>query len=616
MKISLGDCREKLKELPDNSIDSMVTDPPAGIGFMGKAWDTHTKAEFKAFITEVMRECLRVMKPGAYGLVWALPRTSHWTADALEDAGFEIRDAIYHVFGSGFPKSQDVGKRIDAELGCEREVIGKQRLTGNAGTSLKEKGGTYSSGVYINNTGVEIDLTAASSPEAQKWDDWHTALKPSCEVWLWIQKPLTPVHIKAVLAEATMLLEVLLWGLSPVRFVEKSSGFMPNELNEESGSVRWLASMWYTLESLEKSDLMAMFRSPEEARTYWNIAWLWNSILGVLLDPGTTFTTSTETELITELKTLNFWLSMNMPEGIIEAAYSHAGLWRPVKTVTNNSSKTEVWWSGTQTPFVVGNAGNNTTKGVLRILVNIVDKLSQLTPTRRESSALGDVTLPIDAGRLVPDSENWILVRKPLSEKNVAANILKWGTGAMNIGACRIGTEPSNMPRSEQKGRHPSQLILGCSCESKEHEPDCPVAMLDTQSGSIKGSKGSGLTQTPARSWKNASTAGINRVGYSDNGGASRFFYCSKSSRAEKEYGLDDPVKNSHPTIKALKLMEYLVTLVTPVDGTVLDPFMGSGSTGVACTNLHFDFRGYEQDADYYTIARQRIKKALEVRCG
>lgn len=118
-----GDCLEVLKELPDNSVDSLVTDPPAGISFMSKAWDDDKggRKQWIAWMTDVMTECYRVLKPGAHGLVWALDRTSHWTGTALEDAGFSIRHKIYHHFGSGFPKSRDLWKndfqeQIDVEL--------------------------------------------------------------------------------------------------------------------------------------------------------------------------------------------------------------------------------------------------------------------------------------------------------------------------------------------------------------------------------------------------------------------------------------------------------------------------------------------------------------------
>ena len=103
-----GDCITL--DLPDESIDAVVTDPPAGIGFMGKGWD-HDKggrAAWIAWMTERMRVAWRLLKPGGHAVVWALPRTSHWTATAVEDAGFEVRDVLTHHFGSGFPKSANI----------------------------------------------------------------------------------------------------------------------------------------------------------------------------------------------------------------------------------------------------------------------------------------------------------------------------------------------------------------------------------------------------------------------------------------------------------------------------------------------------------------------------
>jgi len=121
-----GDCLEILPTIPDNSIDAIVTDPPAGISFMGKAWDGDKggRKQWSDWMTEVMEECLRVLKPGGHALVWALPRTSHWTATAIEDAGFDVRDVVLYLFGSGFPKSLNVGKAIDRLHGAAREVIG------------------------------------------------------------------------------------------------------------------------------------------------------------------------------------------------------------------------------------------------------------------------------------------------------------------------------------------------------------------------------------------------------------------------------------------------------------------------------------------------------------
>lgn len=102
-----GDALAVLRGMADNSIDAIVTDPPAGIAFMGKDWDKDKggRGAWIDWMSQIAAECLRVLKPGAHALVWAIPRTSHWTATAWEDAGFEVRDRIAHVFGSGFPKS-------------------------------------------------------------------------------------------------------------------------------------------------------------------------------------------------------------------------------------------------------------------------------------------------------------------------------------------------------------------------------------------------------------------------------------------------------------------------------------------------------------------------------
>ena len=125
-----GDCLERLKELPDACIDAVICDPPAGIAFMGKSWDTNKggRQQWITWLTEIMLEVCRVTKPGGHALLWALPRTSHWTATALEDAGWEVRDILTHVYGSGFPKNLDVSKALDKLLGCEREKI-RSRIT-------------------------------------------------------------------------------------------------------------------------------------------------------------------------------------------------------------------------------------------------------------------------------------------------------------------------------------------------------------------------------------------------------------------------------------------------------------------------------------------------------
>lgn len=144
-----GDSGEVLRSFRPASFDALVTDPPAGVGFMEKEWDQFKdRASFVAFLQPIFVECLRVMKPGAFGLVWALPRTSHWTMVALEDAGFEVRDRLTHLFGTGFPKGTDKAK-IPAEWqgfntalkpGGEDWVLVRRKPSGTIAENLLEHG--------------------------------------------------------------------------------------------------------------------------------------------------------------------------------------------------------------------------------------------------------------------------------------------------------------------------------------------------------------------------------------------------------------------------------------------------------------------------------------------
>ena len=352
-----GDCLETLKALKAHSIDSLVTDPPAGISFMGKAWDDDKggRKQWVAWMTEVMIEAMRVMKPGAHGLVWALPRTSHWTATALEDAGFEIRDVVTHLFGSGFPKSLDVSKAIDKAAGAERETISTRKLTGK---SRVLKGGNFDGGYEGKELDCDYAITAPATDAAKQWQGFGTALKPA--------------------------------------------------------------------------------------------------------------------------------------------------------------------------------------------------------------------------------SEHWILFRKPCSEKTVAANVLRWGCGAINIDASRIGYSDSE--KIDFTRVHDGNIYGSGETYGKA-----------TQNHTTPLFKSNG--RFPANLVLDEDAAKM-------LGEPSRFFYCAKASKSDKD------ANNTHPTVKSTKLMSYLITLVTPPNGTVLDPFTGSGSTGVAAKYLGFDFIGIEQNKEYKEIAEKRINAA------
>jgi site-specific DNA-methyltransferase (adenine-specific) len=162
-----GNNRMILPYIPNNSIDSLVTDPPAGIAFMGHGWDEDKggRNQWIKWLQVVAKECLRAMKPGAYGIVWTLPRTCHWTLYAFENAGFEVVDLVNHVFGLGFPKGLDISKALDKVAGHDRQE------------KVEVEKGRFK------------DISKPITHIAKKLEGWRTTLKPCNETWILVRKP-------------------------------------------------------------------------------------------------------------------------------------------------------------------------------------------------------------------------------------------------------------------------------------------------------------------------------------------------------------------------------------------------------------------------------------------
>ena len=405
-----------MRGMADNSVDSIVTDPPYGLSFMGKKWDYDVPGE------DIWRECLRVLKPGGHLLAFAGTRTQHRMAVRIEDAGFEIRDMIAWVYGSGFPKSLDVSKAIESNITNGKSNSRSLRATEQAGDGEPYTLRGKNNGIMGETRDFDRKRFTPATPEAQRWQGWGTALKPALE-------PIT-------------------------------------------------------------------------------------------------------------------------------------------------------------------------------------------------------------------------VARKPLIG-TVAANVLAHGTGGINVDACRVGEDAgwsypngrggqgwhgreslgSNLtePMKATAGRWPANLIHDGSDEVLEVFPE-------TKSGSINGIYNNTIM---AQSFGNRDGKPIHLKFEGDSGSASRFFYCAKASRAERNAGLEGMeehrihtfqtgngasgkpssisagrntvYQNNHPTVKPTALMRYLCRLVTPPGGTVLDPFMGSGSTGKAAVLEGFGFIGIEREAEYCEIARARI---------
>jgi DNA modification methylase len=217
MKLLLGDCLDKLKELEDNSIDSIVTDPPYGLSFMGKDWDKvkatkETKSqvvkglgagmkmttladniEFEKWVTEWSMECMRVLKPGGYMLAFGGSRMYHRLASGVENAGFEIRDQMMWIYGSGFPKSRDIGKDIEkikvGGIKNLKQIGTKQGIKVETGTSGYSYSKEYVPGISMGGKQISGDIPVYEI--TNEWGGWGTALKPAHEPIVMARKPLS-----------------------------------------------------------------------------------------------------------------------------------------------------------------------------------------------------------------------------------------------------------------------------------------------------------------------------------------------------------------------------------------------------------------------------------------
>lgn len=460
-----------------HQFDALVTDPPAGIGFMGKDWDKDKggRDQWIAWLSEVLHECYRVMKPGAHGLIWAIPRTSHWTGIAIEDAGFEIVDVVMHLFGSGFPKSQNISKMIDKELGAEREVVGPKIRFGDkkayAHNPTSQKYGTDNA----DEEGFRPPETLPATPEAQKWNGWGTHLKPAYEPWFLIRKPTS---------ESSIARNVLKHGTGGLNIDASRLGLEGYGAGGGSkvGSGKGFA---------ENASGIATNGIVQEANP-----------LG------------------------------RFPANVI---FSHADGCECVGTKkvkpANGSGKAGKGANGFRSTYVGGEK----------------------------------------------DAEGF--------------------TGGF---VSEDGTE---------------------TVESWNCVDGCAVRELDLQTSHLH-SAGFKKPKTGSNFDGSTSMFGIGDSGtegerFGDSGGASRFFkvlppddssrffYVAKPSASEKHAGTEDG--NGHPTVKPIKLMEELIRMVTPPGGTVLDPFMGSGTTGIAAIKNDFKFFGIDQEKKYTELAKNRM---------
>jgi hypothetical protein len=440
---------------------------------MGKDWDKDKggRDAWVSWMTDVMRECLRVLKPGAHGLVWALPRTSHWTATALENAGFEIRDVVTHLFGTGFPKSLDVSKAIDKAAGAERKVVG--RKGGRYATPKQDfRGGAHHSGADTQKTAIFDAITAPATDSARQWQGWGTALKPASEHWILVRK-------KDISSECD---EIVLSAVSSTQLTKHG---------------------WNEAEALLAPMLAASNATPAQRERTLQLG---RAVVGL---DTTAMSLLARLVVSIDLSTVSSWKDISDDDLSLVKTFTTRMATRPITaSKTSNSSPS-----------------------------------------------------PITLDSIKPNSEHVILVRKPLGEKTVAANVLKHGTGGINVDGCRVASsvDDPNLRFSDvshkgdgtwlkkvqttphstgSTGRFPANLVLshseGCA---EECEPTCAVRMLDEQSGITK----SGGTGGGGKTFHGTKYDRPKEMKVAPNeGGASRFFYCAKASRSDRQRKADE----------------------------------------------------------------------------
>jgi len=530
-----GDCLQTMKTLPDNSVDAIVTDPPYGISFMAKKWDYDVPK------VEVWQEAMRVLKPGGHALIACGTRTQHRMVVNIEDAGFEIRDVVSWIYGSGFPKSLNISKAIDKAAGAEREVVGTEKTPYTA----KKTSMNVSQMNTVDDDGYRVKvITAPATDAAKQWDGWGTAMKPSTEYFTLAQKPLESSSDLCIIESINQTILCLLQSF--VTTAKKHSESSQSELSAAANIAQWIAEKNInTQEGL--FDLMVTLQSESETTTSLSIVLSCLSTLVEIYEVTNTFTTSTGSSLTTELRIL----------------------------------KSVEWESIFQDSILLSETQKSGLPASALDVANLLSGLSvKLNYIRTHSATDSASSVQLDPK---VNCEFFTLARKPLSEKTVAANVLKWGTGGINIDGCRL----------DKNGETPSGSGRGSKGESWN---------------SFSGNGGNKTTQGrfPANLIHDGSQEVLDLFPETGKESAARFFYCAKASKKDRGDG------NNHPTVKPTALMAYLCSLITPPGGIVLDPYIGSGSTGKAAIKEGFSFVGIELDPNYYEIACARVAQASD----
>ena len=588
-----GEALAWLRSLPDGYADALVTDPPAGIGFMGKGWDRDKggRTAWVAWLAEILREARRALKPGAAGFVWALPRTSHWTATACEDAGFEVRDVVTHVQGQGFPKSKALLKpaaenwilvRAPGPLRPLR--IDDCRVPGSV--SRPETQG-YMRG-WTGQTGNED----GHNPNVGRWPANFAMSHVSTACYTLKQD--TPREVAHAIYAYYGVDEIM----CALRNGVPWDALRPEAAKVLQQGVRWLEPEERAQEAVGANDMPGMrceLRGSAGLGQEWAAAVLHEKMpyegeAAQIQNGPSAYPRST---------------TGNVGEG---DGPLRDGTVEPVEGREVQDQGQVLERDDRDAPSGCAGVGSTNARREVQVHPGAQDcrghdaKAPDIAVGSSASHQRGQGGQPSresggcsESGTLGASSRH----RAETGQRDDRKREASRGEPVFTVASWAIPDGWVKFFRfSHSEG-------CGDVCEA-----DCPVRLLGEQSGVNSSRAGK-----PRRSKKAGEGYGMTHTGseYSDTGTAARFFPCFYQPKASKR---DRGEGNNHPTVKSVALMRWLVRLVCPVGGLVLDPFTGSGSTGVAALAEGLRFAGCEREAEYVQIARARLDKALLLELG
>ena len=561
-KLYLGDCLEILPTLPANRIDTCITDCPYELGFMGKKWD----GSGVSFQKETWEEVYRVLKPGGFLLAFGGTRTWHRIAVAIEDAGFEIRDTICWLYAQGFPKSYNIGKGIDKKAGKEREVIGvrqgHENFVGRETHSLNS-GWDRPWAKDPEAVAKYHSETAPATPEAELWEGYGTALKPSFEPIIVAMKPIDETYVNNALTHGV----AGLW-IDGGRIGTEQTVTTIKDLSQAHGNQFGKAGIEYP-------KLGEKVNPPGR--------WPANSIL----DEESAQMLDEQTGILKSGKDVN--PTKKSVKGFFGQDMSYY------------SSNANYGDNGGASRFFYQAKANKTERnmglGSCEIVMVQLSHNSQ-TNERDDIWENGDLNLKllvdmdqsrekvIDASMSMEDIEwNTLLCGNKIMELSPKDIVFTTLTGTSSITKSKIFNSLMHLLTNEYTQDVKFEKVNGGN----------PAANVDQCNIFLN-----------FISEKMVFLPGVGNVA----SGTRWTISASEKSANDNEIG---QFTNFHSTVKPLALMKYLARITkTPTGGIVIDPFMGSGTTGMACALEDRNFIGIEMDEEYYQIARLRIEYAQE----